>query len=632
MRTSVAGFICAGVLAPAVLLFSSQASFGRSGALPGRSAFLPAAAAAVRSVFLPTPAAAEESGWTTWYEQSGCTATPRYEETIAYCRRLADASPWVSYESFGISPQGRELPLVIADKDGCFSPAAARRAGKIVLLVQACIHAGESDGKDAGLMLLRDIAISKIRPDLLDNVTLLFIPIFNVDGHERFGPYNRINQNGPAEMGWRVTARNLNLNRDYLKADAPEMQAWLRLFAAWLPDFFVDCHVTDGADYQYVVTYGLDIFGTMDPGLTRWSRDVFLKSIEASMAAAGFPVSPYVYFRGGHDPRSGLATWITPPRLSHGYSTIQNRPGLLVETHMMKDYRTRVAGTYEILKQTMAVLNAEHTALRDLVRGADEFVSGRAFREAPFPIEYTPSPDSVMIDFLGTEFTKVRSELTGGDWYRWGEKPMTMKIPYFSRYEPSKWISVPEAYVIPAEWTEVIDRLAMHGIAFERLEAPAAIPVHSYRFEAAAWQEQPHEGRHTARYEVLPMEEIRVFPAGSAVVRMNQRAGRVAIHMLEPQAPDAFARWGFFDAVFEQKEYTEDYVMEEMARTMLASDPALKKEFEEKRAGDKEFAANPRAILNWFHRRTPYWDDRMNVYPVGKITDPAVLETLRYAK
>ncbi|MBI4720390.1 MAG: M14 family metallopeptidase, partial [Chitinivibrionia bacterium] len=351
MHTSVIRNVLAGALVSAVLMCAGPAGHGES-------------------PLLPRSASAKEHGWQTYYEQSGCTATPRYEETIAYCRRLADASPWVAYESFGTSPQGRELPLVIADKDGRFTPEAARRAGKIVLLVQACIHAGESDGKDAGLMLLRDIAISKKRPELLDNVTLLFIPIFNVDGHERFGPCNRINQNGPAEMGWRVTAQNLNLNRDFFKADAPEMQAWLRLFGAWLPDFFVDCHVTDGADYQYVVTYGLDIFGTMDPGLTRWSRDVFLRSIEASMAEAGFPISPYVYFRGGHDPMSGLGTWITPPRLSHGYTTIQNRPGLLVETHMMKDYRTRVAGTYEILEQTMALLNAEHAALKDLVRGA----------------------------------------------------------------------------------------------------------------------------------------------------------------------------------------------------------------------------------------------------------------------
>jgi murein tripeptide amidase MpaA len=578
------------------------------------------------------PAAAEAPGWETYYEQSGCTATPRYDETIAYCKRLAGASPWVTFESFGTSPEGRDLPLVIADKDGFFSPGAAHRAGKAVLLVQACIHAGECDGKDAGLTLLRDIVISKKWPGLLDHVTLLFIPIFNVDGHERFGPYNRINQNGPKEMGWRVTAQNLNLNRDYLKADAPEMQAWLRLFTKWFPDFFIDCHVTDGADYQYVVTYLIDVFGTLDPGLTRWCRDVYVRTVEPAMAEAGFPLSPYVSFRTDHDPLSGLAAWITPPRLSHGYATIQNRPGLLIETHMLKDYRTRVSGTYEMVKQTMAVLNAEHAALTDLIRRADAYVSSSAFREAPFPIAYRLLPDSVMIDFLGVAYTKVKSDLTGGDWYQWSDKPVTMKIPYFTHYEPSKTIDVPEAYIIPVEWTAAIDRLAMHGIAFERLISPAVIPVQSYRFEGAAWQEQPYEGRHAARYQVLPLAETRSFPAGSAVVPMNQRAARVVIHLLEPEGPDALVRWGFFDAIFEQKEYTESYVMEKMARAMLSSDPDLKKEFEEKKAGDAEFASDPRAILNWFYRHTPYWDDRMDVYPIGKIMDRAALESLEYAK
>jgi len=196
--------------------------------------------------------------WQTYYEKSGYKRTPRYRETINFCQRLAESSSWVQLTYFGKSAQNRNLPLLIVDKDGCFSPESTRASGKIVLLIQAGIHAGEIDGKDAGLMLIRDIVIHKKATHLLDNVTLLFIPIFNVDGHERFGPYNRVNQNGPEEMGWRVTAQNLNLNRDFLKADTPEMQAWLRLFNQWIPDLLVDCHVTDGADYQYVITYGIE--------------------------------------------------------------------------------------------------------------------------------------------------------------------------------------------------------------------------------------------------------------------------------------------------------------------------------------------------------------------------------------
>lgn len=585
--------------------------------------------AAIIMPFLPPGSSrAADAGWDTYYEASGCVATPRYGETIAYCERLAQASPWISYTSFGTTPQGRELPLLIASKGGHFTPDAAHRAGNAVLLVAACIHAGEPDGKDAGLMLFRDIAITRQLSGLLDHVTVLFIPIFNADGHERFGPHNRINQNGPVEMGWRVTAQNYNLNRDFLKADAPEMQAWLRLFTNWLPDFFIDCHVTDGADYQYVITYAMDIFGTMDPALTAWTRDVFLAQFERTMAAAQFPVFPYVYFRERHDPRSGLLTWITPPRLSEGYTTIQNRPGLLIETHMMKPYKQRVAGTYEAIKQTMSLLNDHCQTLTALNRRADEYAASDAFREAPFAIQYRQTGDSTMIDFLGVEYTKEKSDLTGGTWFQWGTNPDRFAIPYFNRFEPSLDIALPAAYIIPPEWTGVIDRLSLHGIAFGRLASAETLAVQSYRFENPDWQERPYEGRHMMQFETEPIEESRVYPEGSAVVPLGQRTARVIVHIFEPYAPDALIRWGFFNTIFEQKEYTEDYVMETMAREMLAADPELQKAFEEKRSTDEEFSKNPRAILNWFYRRTPYWDDRINVYPVGRIMQMSQLERL----
>jgi len=170
--------------------------------------------------------------------------------------------------------------------------------------VQACIHPGESEGKDAMLMLLRDMVIDKKNTHLLDHISILFIPVFNVDGHERFGPYNRINQNGPKEMGWRVTANNLNLNRDFLKAETPEMKAWLKMFNKWLPDFFIDTHTTDGADYQYVLTYLMEIFGNMDDGLTNWCKNRFLPDMTGKMESRGFPVFPYIGFRDWHNPKA----------------------------------------------------------------------------------------------------------------------------------------------------------------------------------------------------------------------------------------------------------------------------------------------------------------------------------------
>ncbi|HHN47797.1 MAG TPA: hypothetical protein ENN08_02500, partial [Bacteroidales bacterium] len=260
---------------------------------------------------------AQEDAWITHFEKSAFTETTDYVQTIEFCRKLADHSPLVHYTTFGTSPQGRELPLLVVDKDQHFSPAETT---KTILLLQAGIHPGEPDGKDAGLVLIRDMAIHGKHLDLLENITLLFIPIFNVDGYDRFGPYNRINQNGPKEMGWRTTAQNLNLNRDHIKADAPEMRAWLKLFSEWMPHFFIDCHTTNGADYQYALTYMLETFGNMDEGLTRWQKDVYEPLVTEKMQAAGFPVFRYVQFRQWHNPRSGLRSGAAPGMLSQGYT------------------------------------------------------------------------------------------------------------------------------------------------------------------------------------------------------------------------------------------------------------------------------------------------------------------------
>ena len=300
---------------------------------------------------------AQDTAFLTYYEKSGYVKTPRYSETIDFCKKLDKASALLHYNTFGISPQGRDLPLLIADKYGNFTPDAVRKSGNAVLLIQACIHAGESDGKDAGLMLLRDMVINKIGLQLLDHVTILFIPILNTDGHERFGHYNRINQNGPDEMGWRTTAQNLNMNRDFVKADAPEMQAWLKLYNAWLPEFFVDCHVTDGADFQYTMTYALETKGNLEKDLSDWTSKVCETFLVDEMKKSGFPVFPYVQFRNWHDPRSGLTLGVAPPMLSQGYSAVQNRPGLLIETHMLKPYKVRVNSTYTMLVHTLELLN-----------------------------------------------------------------------------------------------------------------------------------------------------------------------------------------------------------------------------------------------------------------------------------
>ena len=589
-----------------------------------------------------------QQDWQTWYERSGGTETPRYQQTIDFCKRLAKASAMVHYTDFGKSAQGRDLPLLIIDKDGLTDPSAIRKKGRVILLLQACIHPGESEGKDAGLLLVRDIVIGNVAntvhrtavyqhntsdavlKNLLDGVSIIFIPIFNVDGHERFGPYNRINQNGPKEMGWRVNANNLNLNRDYLKAETPEMQAWLKLFNRWMPELFIDSHTTDGADYQYVITYLMEVFGDMDEGLTKWAGMHFIPEMRDHLMGSGFPAFPYVNFRRWHDPKSGLISSVAPPMLSQGYTALRNRPGLLIETHMLKPYDKRVEGTYECIKTCLEILQIEGKHLQMLEQQADRFLESADFLKKPFPLQFeTSMTDSMIMDFLGFEYKAVKSGVSGGEWIQYSHTPATFKIPYFSSASAVVSVNLPLAYIIPVEWEGVIERLVLHGAAIHRIPRDTVISIQAYKFRNPKWQQAPYEGHHALiNIEYDEITETRLVPKGSAIVSLSQQCGRIIPHFLEPKGNGSMLYWGYFDAVFEQKEYAENYVLEQMALKMMNEDPSLRKEFETKKASDTTFARSPQDILNWFYKQSPYADSRQRIYPVAKISDRKLLDAL----
>ncbi|MGE5423726.1 MAG: M14 family metallopeptidase [Syntrophothermus sp.] len=566
------------------------------------------------------PCNAQKPDLQTYYEMSGEKKTPRYEETLNFCKILEKSSPMVHLQSFGKSPQGRDLPLVIVDKQGLTDPLSMRKNGKIILLVQACIHPGESEGKDAGLMLIRDLITKKVPNDLLDHVSLLFIPIFNVDGHERFGPYNRINQNGPEEMGWRVTANNLNLNRDFVKADAPEMREWLKMFSNWLPDFFIDVHTTDGADYQYSLTYHMENSPAVDEGIAGFGK-AFMEEWTSSLTKKGILNFPYIEFRNWHDPKSGLEGGVTPPMLSQGYTSMRNRPGLLLETHMLKPYNIRVSASYQAILTTMEILGREHGQLREAIGIADQRVSSDDFLKKPFPLHFNiDNSDSTLVDFLGIAYEEVKSPITGETWFKYGNQKITYRLPYFNTVKAADLVTLPKAYIIPAEWSTVIERLKVHGIKMKYLKNDTTMHIRTYRLINPRWQEVSYEGHHVMRN--IETEEITIdkyFPKGSAVVDVSQPAARIIIHMLEPKGNGSLVFWNFFDPVFEQKEYGEHYVLEPLAEKYLKERPEIRAEFEQKMKSDTSFAKNPNAILNWFYSKSPYRDQNMNVYPVGRI-------------
>ena len=562
-----------------------------------------------------------QQGWLTPFETSGYVATATYEETLAYLQRLDSASQWVSLQSFGVTPQGRDLPLVVVAKNGEFTPDSARASGKEIILIQSGIHAGEIDGKDASLMLLREIAITEALEDLADEAVILFMPIFNLDGHERSGPYNRINQNGPEEMGWRVTANNLNLNRDYVKADAPEMRDWLRCFNAWMPDMLIDCHVTDGIDFQYNLSYAMEVHGNMAPPVAAWERELEEELIDA-MDDHDDPIVPYVFPRERNDLTKGIMDWASPPRLSTGYAAIRNRANLLVETHMMKPFKDRVIATYRLLIAVLEFVDDEAGSLREAVLEAEATDIAR-FRRADktaLALQFRSQGSTREYRFAGYASELRQSEISGGDYVWWDHtRPIEVEIPFHDDVQHTVSARPARYYIIPQEWTDILEVLRLHDVQLHRLPQAQRFPVETYVFSNPRWRERPYEGRFTVSADKRTRLDTVTFPAGTYVVDVAQHSGREAVHMLEPDAPDSFLFWGFFNAIFERKEYFEDYVMEAMAPEMLATDPALKAEFEQRLASDSTFAASPRARLFFFYERSPYFDEKMNVYPVSRV-------------
>lgn len=559
----------------------------------------------------------QQADWLTYYEISDYTATPSYKQTIQYSENLANSSGLITYTTFGESPQGRQLPLLILDNSGKTDIVSIKGENKAVVLIQACIHAGESDGKDAGLMLFRDIAIRRKHQDLLDNVTILFVPIFNVDGHERFGPFNRINQNGPREMGWRATAQRLNLNRDYLKVEAQEMQAMIELYQSWLPDFFIDCHVTDGADYVYPLTYGLQINGNLNESQTSWLKDTYLPFVSAEMEHSGQPIAPYMDFVEWHNPKSGIKAYFETPRYSGGYAAINNRPALLIETHMLKDYKTRVTATYDMIVSSLKLISQKSRELIEINHQAD-VAAANLFKQQNYILTFKLTEPKSKFLYKGFKYSVDKSELTGGNWYQYSNQPEEIEIDQYF-WEPDLSINLPVAYIIPPQWDEVIEKLRLHRVEFEEIRDDTTLEINTYQFENVQWSPRSFEGRILLDYEVKPITKKRRYPAGSVLVHLNQPRAQVAVHLLEPEAPDALVKWGFLNTIFEQKEYAESYVMEKMAREMLEQDPKLKEEFEAKIKNDPEFASSSGSILNWFYQRSPYWDNDINVYPIGRI-------------
>lgn len=572
-------------------------------------------------IALMAPAHAAVPALGTASEASGFLRTGRYEEVIALCNAFAQAHPdAVRCIQFGTTPQGRPMKALVVSRTGALTAEAARTRGLPVVLIQGGIHAGEIDGKDAGFLALREVLEGTAAPGALEKLVWLFVPVFNVDGHERFGAWNRPNQRGPEQMGWRTTAQNYNLNRDYLKADSAEMQAMLALVDDWDPLAVVDLHVTNGAKFEHDISIQVEPVQAGDPTLRAVGRQ-WRDGVIADLARQGsLPLAFYPSFVVYDDPSSGFYDTVAPPRFSTGYFWLRNRLAMLVETHSWKTYPERVRSTRNTVVSVLEHMAANGAQWRDVALAAD---ARAAANTAAVDLAFAAGEKVRQVAFRGYAYTRTPSEVSGALMTRYDEDtPQVWTVPMRDDVQPTLSVSPPGAgYAVPAEHAAWVGaKLAQHGVAFRRLPALAGLAAEVFRADSATPDAASFEGHQAMRVTGTWKPEAADLPAGSLFVPIAQPRARLVMSLFEPLAPDSLLAWGGFNNYFEQKEYMEAYVAEDVAREMLAADPALAARFQQRLKDDAAFAGNPQARLEFFARRHSSWDSQYRRYPILRLS------------
>ncbi|MCH6481967.1 M14 family metallopeptidase [Pseudoxanthomonas sp. LH2527] len=566
------------------------------------------------------PLANAQTPLTTVAERSGFIETGRYEEVTTLCDAFARRYPKaVRCTTFGTTPEGRPMKALVASTSGALTPEQAQRRGLPVVLVQGGIHAGEIDGKDAGFLALREVLEGNAATGALDKLVWVFVPVFNVDGHERFGAWNRPNQRGPKEMGWRTTAQNYNLNRDYLKADTPEMQAMLHLVQRWDPLVTVDLHATNGAQFEHDISIQVEPVHAGDAGLRKAGLALRTGVIDDLAKQGSLPLPYYPSFVVNDDPTSGFEDSVPPPRFSHGYYLLRNRIAMLVETHSWKAYPVRVRVTRNTVVSVLEHVAREGASWQAAAKQADIAAASLGGRSEP--LTYVAAPTARTVDFRGYAYTRTMSEVSGAPMTRYDETtPQIWKVPLKDDIRPGIVVDAPGAgYLVPAaeaSWVAAV--LKTHGVEYRLLGKAWQGDADAFRARKTRFGAGPVETHQRLTVEGDWQRETRGVPTGSLFVPIAQAKSRLVMALLEPQAPDSLLAWGRFNNAFERKEYMEDYVAETVAREML-QDPAVKAEFERRLRDDKAFVADPGARLEFFYRKHPSWDERYQLYPVLRV-------------
>ncbi len=552
----------------------------------------------------------------TVFERSLGQESPTYQEMMDYYRTLSAAYPGVmKLVELGESDANYPLHALMLSLEGDFDRDQWEAKGSLVVLINNGIHPGEPDGIDASMMLVRDAAMG--RQKLPANTVLVVIPCFNIGGMLQRSPYHRVDQEGPREFGARGNSQNLDLNRDFMKADAAETRSLIRAIEWVNPLVLIDNHVSNGADYQHVMTLLSTQSEKLGGAMGRLLREELEPEAYRRMKDAGFPMVPYVN-HWGTTPEKGWDAYLEGPRYLSGYGAVRNIYSFVPETHMLKPFADRVRATYA-LNVALIETFAKHREAAAKAVEAQRKAESAAVR---LPVAWTIDTTQVnRVPFLGYQRGTKPSEVSGQPRLFYDRsKPFSMDVAYRDVAVATQWADIPEAYVIPRGWTEAWSRLTAHGISYRELKRDTTLRVEVTYIEGYKASPQPYEGHFTLRDIKTRRDTLEVqFLAGDYLVPANQSHRRYLAEALEVDAPDGLLAWGFFNAVLQQKEGFSGYAFEDTAAKLLRERPALRAALEAKKASDVDFAGDGEAQLNWLFKQTEYYELRHRRYPVYKL-------------
>jgi hypothetical protein len=538
-----------------------------------------------------------------------------YDEVIAAYQKLDSKYKTAKLLEYGKTDIGKPLHLFVISKSAEFNPVKLKESGKAVLLILNGIHPGEPEGIDASISLSDKIL--KENPKVLDSVVVCIIPIYNVDGSLNRSCCSRANQNGPDELGFRGNARNLDLNRDFIKCDSENARSFTRLFREWKPDVFIDTHTSNGADYQYVITLITTQHNKMQAELGRFIKNKVEPDVYAAMKLKGWDMSPYVYTKA-NVPDSGLIAFLETPRYSTGYAALYNTIGFIIETHMFKPFEQRYSATYDFLDVVLNYTYSNCYRIKQQRKMADSALK----KQKEYTLEWVLDTNTYsQLLFKGYEAQYLKSELSGKDRLFYNRnKPFEKQIPFFDTYKSSISVTAPLAYIIPQAWKEVIALLQFNKVEMHTIQRDTLINIEVYYIEDYKTTSSPYEGHYLHSNVRLKTKMLPVFfYKGDIIVYVNQEANRYIVETLEPQATDSYFNWNFFDEILMQKEWFSDYIFEEKAISFLNENPEVKREFEALKKTDENFANTHWAQLYYIYKQTPYYENSHMRYPIYRI-------------